>query len=204
MTGGRYSPSVPKYVDAEERRATMARAAARLIAEHGIDRVRLADVAAEVGWTTGAVTHYFPNKRALLIAAMTVSLEQRQGSSQTDSLRPGSDALRSALEQVLPLDEDRIQHWRVSQAFMTQSWGDAEISELWISAFRRWRDRLLHLFREDQLSGRFRDELDPVETVDTLLALVDGVSVNALYDPELWPAERQLAVLRKHVAALES
>ncbi len=36
------------------------------------------DVAAEAGWTTGALTHYFSDKRVLLMAVFQDSLARRR------------------------------------------------------------------------------------------------------------------------------
>jgi AcrR family transcriptional regulator len=192
---------VPKIVDAEDRRAALATAAARLIADHGIENVRLKDIAAEAGWTTGALTHYFPNKRAVLKLAMTTALDQLQGLKE-DVVADQGDELRWLLEQALPLDEDRLRHWRVSQAFMVQSWGDAELTEIRVRAFRRWRRRLVTLFGAAQDAGRFRGDLDPEQAVDFTIALVDGVALQVLYDSERWSPERQLAFLDAHLAQM--
>lgn len=191
---------MPKIVDPDDRRAALAAAAARLISTHGLD-VRLRDVAAEAGWTTGALTHYFPDKRALLKMAMTTALEQLQGHKQRMVAQDG-DELRWLLEQALPLDEQRVQHWRVNQAFFVQSWNDPELTEIRLRAFRGWRRRIVMLFAEGRDGGRFRGDLDPEETADETIAIVDGVATQALYDPDRWPAERQLHFLDRHLARL--
>ncbi|MFN9215273.1 MAG: helix-turn-helix domain-containing protein [Gemmatimonadota bacterium] len=52
--------------DHDERREVISRAAAAVIAERGLERLTLRDLAAELGVTTGALTHYFPSKDALV------------------------------------------------------------------------------------------------------------------------------------------
>ena len=194
---------MPKIVDADDRRADLAAAAARLIATVGLENVRLKDVAAEAGWTTGALTHYFPDKRSLLVMAMTTSLDRIQGRKHI-ALGSNGDEFRWLLEQALPLDEERIQHWRVSQTFFVWSWTDPELNEIKLKAFRRWRRRLVALLAEGQRSGRFLPDLDPEEAVDETIAIVDGVATQALLDPERWPPERQLAFLERHLARIST
>ena len=63
---------MPKVVDIQERRAELAAAAAQLIARAGVGAATLRDVAAEAGWTTGALTHYFADKRELLLFTFTI------------------------------------------------------------------------------------------------------------------------------------
>ncbi|MET0910334.1 MAG: TetR family transcriptional regulator, partial [Ilumatobacteraceae bacterium] len=50
---------MPKVVDIQERRAELAAAAAQLIARAGVGAATMREVAAEAGWTTVALTHYF-------------------------------------------------------------------------------------------------------------------------------------------------
>jgi TetR/AcrR family transcriptional regulator, transcriptional repressor of bet genes len=192
---------MPKIVDAEDRRAALAAAAARLISTVGLENVRLKDVAADAGWTTGALTHYFPDKRALLVMAMTTSLDQLQGRKET-IVAQDEDELRWLLEQALPLDDARRQHWRVSQALTVQSWGDEELTQIRVKAYRRWRRRIITLFTERQASGEFVADIDPEDLADETIAIVDGVATQALYDPDRWHPERQLMFLDRHLARL--
>ena len=57
---------MPRQVDHAARRAELADAATELIADVGVDGLRLRDVAARAGCTTGMLTHYFADKRELL------------------------------------------------------------------------------------------------------------------------------------------
>ena len=68
---------MPKVVDIAERRNELAAAAAQLIARSGVGAATLREVAAEAGWTTGALTHYFADKRELLRFTFASSLAER-------------------------------------------------------------------------------------------------------------------------------
>ncbi|MFN9711886.1 MAG: TetR/AcrR family transcriptional regulator, partial [Alphaproteobacteria bacterium] len=61
---------MPKQVDAESQRLSIAEAAIRVIGDGGLENARLRDVARSAGVTTGAVTHYFDGKDAVLLAAL--------------------------------------------------------------------------------------------------------------------------------------
>ena len=69
---------MPKLVDADQRRGELAEAAARVIARSGIDGASMREVAAEAGWTTGALVHYFANKQELLAFTLQASLDRRR------------------------------------------------------------------------------------------------------------------------------
>ena len=50
----------------DERRDDILRAARELVAERGMARVKITDIAARVGVTRGLIYHYFPNKDAII------------------------------------------------------------------------------------------------------------------------------------------
>ena len=60
---------MPKIVDHDARRAELAAAVWRLASREGIDAVTMRGVAAEAGWSTGAVAHYFADKEELVLFA---------------------------------------------------------------------------------------------------------------------------------------
>ena len=69
---------MPKIVNSDVRRLELADVAARLIARGGLGATTMRDVAAEAGFTTGSVTHYFADKRELLLLTLNASLERRR------------------------------------------------------------------------------------------------------------------------------
>lgn len=185
----------------DERRADLAAAAIRVIADAGLEGTKLREVASEAGWTTGALTHYFSDKRELLKLAMEASLEYLQSRHLADIAARG-DALSVVLEQALPLDEDRLRHWKVTLALTTQAWNDQELAQIKRRAYRRWRRSIAAALSEGIAAGKYRRDLDPESTADELIAVVDGVALQALFDPERWPAAKQLDFLSRHVAGL--
>jgi AcrR family transcriptional regulator len=192
---------MPKVVDADERRAEITDAAARLIARAGVGAATLRDVAAEAGWTTGAITHYFDDKQELLLRTFEASLEhrlslrvERESTAQTRPI----NALRSSLEGALPVDADSRRHWLVTVAFCSQAAGDPELARAQRDAYREFRDHVSRLVVEADLAdAAYADAL-----AERLIAAADGIAVQALFDPEHWSAKRQrdtLAAATAHV-----
>ena len=107
---------MPRIVDVDVRRAELTDATARVIARSGIEAATMREIAAEAGWTTGALTHYFADKRELLLATFQASLAARR--SRRDELLDAStiDRLRASLNGALPIDDDRRRHWLVTLA----------------------------------------------------------------------------------------
>src|SRR4051812_46144027 len=57
----------------EQRRRDVCDAARRTITENGLEATTLRDIAREGGFTTGVVTHYFPDKRAVIVGAFAAA-----------------------------------------------------------------------------------------------------------------------------------
>lgn len=177
-----------KIVDVGKRRLELARAAATVIAERGVAGTSMRTVAAEAGWTTGTLAHYFTNKRELLAFTLEMSLEQRRARRAE---RDGPDAVRSSLFNALPADDEGRLHWTVTVAFAAHAASDPELQRVQRDAYREFRAHLVTLLVEE--SGR-TSEAATVEA-ERLIAVVDGIALQALFDPETWPPTRQFEAL---------
>jgi AcrR family transcriptional regulator len=182
---------MPRVVDVEQRRTELTDAAARLIARSGIEAATMRDVAAEAGLTTGALTHYFSDKRELLLTTFQTSLARRR-SARPDAMRtPAPEQLLASLEGALPLDDQRRLHWLVTIACCSQAAGDAQLAEAQRDAYREFAAHVTELVVTSGLATRRAAS----DVAATLIAAADGIAVQALFDHEAWPATRQLSVL---------
>ncbi|MEO1221974.1 MAG: helix-turn-helix domain-containing protein, partial [Pseudomonadota bacterium] len=114
---------MPKIVDHEERRTSIARAAMLEIAENGIEDLRLKDVAARAGWTTGVLTHYFQSKEELLSEALKVTFREVVGEAVTDAKDDDHDGY-ALMRRWLPSYPGRLMVSKAWIAFM----GNAQFS----------------------------------------------------------------------------
>ncbi len=193
---------MPRVVDIEQRRAELTDATARLIAKSGIGAATMRDVAAEAGWTTGALTHYFADKRELLLHTFRASLEYRRARRSTFADDPHA-ALRDSLEGALPLDEDRRRHWMVTIAFCAQAAGDPSLATAQRDAYREFRARVASLVIACGLATPYADadaDADAMSIAERMITAADGIAIQALFDPETWPADRQLVALHATLA----
>jgi len=188
--------AVPKVVDHDERRERIAEAAWRVIEWEGPDGANLRRIAREAGHTTGVVTHYFRDKRELMVFAFGLVVER--STSRMAEAAPGSGA-EGALAQLLPLDEERRRETTVWLVLMSASLADPDLAVELRQRYRRAREATLPMFRAALVETRGGDAED---VADELLATVDGITVDALTDPERFPPNRQLALLRQTLARL--
>ncbi len=188
--------AVPKIVDHEERRERIAEAAWRVIEREGAEGANLRRIARETGHTTGVVTHYFRDKRELMAFAFGLVVDR----STSRMARAASEAgVTEALAQLLPLDEERRRETSVWLALMSASLTDPDLAAELRQRYRRARESTLPVFRTalEKTGGE-----DPDDVADELLAVVDGITVDALSDPERYPPDRQLALLRRALVRL--
>jgi len=97
--------SMPKIVDHDARRNELAAAACEAIFLNGVEALKLTDVAEIAGYTTGALTHYFDSKDALMLEA----LDYAWGSIKTnmvEQLKSDNLDILEFLSELLPTDRD--------------------------------------------------------------------------------------------------
>lgn len=192
---------MPKIVDHDARRAEVAAAAQRTIARLGIQNTRLRDIAEEAGCSTGVLTHYFPDKDALIRFSLANTLERFQ-QRMARSPSEGPSAMRAMLEQVLPLDKERRTQWGVWLAFWGEAIGSKPLAAEQLRHYRGFRSTVEKLLRDGVKGGWIRPDIEPEDEADRILALVEGISFQAVFDPPRWPAARQSAFMDEHLAAL--
>jgi AcrR family transcriptional regulator len=109
-------------VDHAARRRQVCEIAGRLIASAGLEAVTFRDIAAEAGCSTRIVSHYFRDKRELLLAIF-LEFSARSLDRCEAALLPPTDPV-TVLEAVLPLDSERRMFWQVWLAFWGRVIGD--------------------------------------------------------------------------------
>lgn len=116
---------MPRQIRDPRARDQLIEAVRRLIAAHGLTGASVRTIAEAAGVSTGSVTHYFEEKRALLHAALERNNELA-GRLVADAVvgQRGIAAVERAALALLPLDDDRIEIWSVWVAF----WSDRSAS----------------------------------------------------------------------------
>ena len=175
---------------AQDTAARILDAACDLIAEEGIDSVRIARVAQRAGASSGLVHHYFSTREELLEQALIHSFER----AGDDRFGEGEGAERGAGE-ALGRRHPRRGHPRVLPAPGEQEREWVLWVELWLRAVReptlrpvanrlygRYREWLASVIRAGVESGEFEASADPDEVADVAMALLDGTGVRAMLD----------------------
>lgn len=164
---------------AEDSRELLVSAAVEGIAVHGYDRVRLRDIGAIAGVTTGMIQHYFASRDELLLAAI-----ERLGMEQVETARricrdePDPwRRLAALIEQVAagPDGERRCAAWLEVSASAAR---DAHTRASVVRVTTEWREHLAGTIRDGVAAGVFVPAFDEDELVNVLLAAIDGCELS--------------------------
>lgn len=183
---------MPKLIDHDARRKDFARAAVAVIGEQGIDNTRLVDVAREAGVTTGALTHYFNDKDAVLLAALD---HLAQGILHKLKTSAEADDLVALAAEILPVNEESRCEWRVWMSFFGRAVGDPALARINKAYYDEFRDGLAAIIRRQQREGKLSRKVDPAVTGDAIISILDGFSIRATLEPEDCSAKRQRSQL---------
>lgn len=202
---------MPVRVDHAQRRVQLAEAMWAIIARDGMAAASVRGVARQAGLSMGSIRHFFGTQDELLQFAMReVIVRARQ---RVTDLRKEREALVSQgaapqgavrlLEEVLPLDEERLTEARVWMAL--SSHGSTDVAML---AIRHEADdavrAMCHTCLGDLVQiGRVRPDLDLEIETERLWALLDGLATHIVFNSEHTSPDLAARVLHAHLASLE-
>lgn len=192
---------MPRLVDHSQRRAELTDATAREIARVGLDGVRVRDVARAAGSTSGLLTYYFTDKRELLLATFRDRTEHARRRI-ADALTHGRGELDAMVDVLLPIDDDGVLTWKVWLAFWGAAVGDDVLADEQRHRYEVFTTGLVHALGAEAAAGRLRPGLDLVHEARRLATVIDGIAVQALFAPAVWPAATQRRVVDEHLATL--
>lgn len=180
MTGDALTGGYPK---GRIRREDILSATVAVYAEAGYRGSSLREIARRVGITHAGLLYYFPTKEALLAAVLerrdTEDIEREHLSAP-----PGLDALR----RLVTLNDYNTRHPGIvdlyarlaAEAVAT----DHPAHDYFERHYRMARSYAVESFRVLAARGELRDGVDPERAALTLVALMDGLQVQWLSNPE--------------------
>lgn len=184
-----------RIVDHSARRQQVIRIARELSLSHGLEAMTVRAIAKATGFSTAIVSYYFTDKSelAMLVFKDALAISERRFQAPVEAGAPLSECLRA----LLPIDEELRDVWRTWFAFWSLT-----VSDTGFRAVQIERTEVLVAALE-QLLQREGAALPDIDTAARrLFAAILGISVQAVHDPERWPAERQFALLDVEIACL--
>ncbi|TKJ37246.1 hypothetical protein CEE37_14125 [candidate division LCP-89 bacterium B3_LCP] len=163
-------------------------AALKLYSKHGINKVSMNQIAAEVGITKPAVYYYFPSKEALLKAVVEISYFRYLG-KLIDLLNRNDVDLPTKLQGVFRIAADDFVEWneklagdkieRITFDLITME-AMAQFPKLEKEAsqlYREFTESAISALKNGIEKGEISNDLDCEETAITLISMVEGTYV---------------------------
>ncbi|MGW0468498.1 TetR/AcrR family transcriptional regulator [Streptomyces sp. NPDC003027] len=194
----------PARGDHDARRRDVSEAVWRILAEHGFGGLTLRAVAGEMGATTGLLTHYFPNKRALVRTALEVLAERTEQRPRRSGPTRGAAALRTLMLDVLPLTPEAAATNRIWVASWDVALADPDLAAEHAERYRRSRARLAAQVAGAQRRGELPADTPPEDLAAAAQSFVLGLVVQALFAPAEYPPERQIRLVDDWLAQLRA
>lgn len=183
---------------AESRRRILD-AAERLIAVHGIEKVRLRDIAREAGVSIGKIQHYFDSRDEVIEAMLSAASMRRVSEWATFAADIDDPATKmtSLLEHAIT-DRERCTVWlaTVSVASRNQQYLP-DITRI----YSAWRAKLTEVIDSGERDGMFRPTAPTDEVADGIICAIDGLMAAVAIDLADYTYERNTRMLR-HIAGL--
>ena len=184
------SAGMPRHVDHAARRRHVAVTAAELVGTHGLDALTFRNVADAAGCSTTVVTHYFADKRDLLLSTFR-EVADRLG-ARFDEAQRGAAGSAAASRRCCRSTPARRTEWRLLTCFWGVAISDPEFAAEDAGHVRSAQARIKALLRREHPDVADA-ELDVVSR--RLVTIVHGLGAQSALDPDHWSAAQQRRVL---------
>jgi AcrR family transcriptional regulator len=178
-------------------------AACDLIAEDGIDEVRIARVAQRAGASTALVHHYFKTREELLEQALIHSFEQAGDERFGEAARAGGSAIEGlamAIRESLPYPGVQRREWVLWVELWLRAVRDPELRGVAARMYERYREWMSGLIDAGVATGEFAEDIDVAAASELAIALLDGSGVRALFEDPAMDVEAARAAVARGLA----
>lgn len=192
-----------RKVDHDSRRQEVAAAAARLIAEQGLDALTTRALAKSLGCSIGVLSHYFNNKDEIVLAAFYWADERIDLRIQEAMVAKelSIQSLMPLIWEGLPLTEESDLEWKVRFNLYTYAFTESSLRQAQREKLDQFRALMESLIRQLQASGEIRTDTDAKLITRIAFDMAVGAAQNLLMLPleervenvqELFPMLEQL------------
>lgn len=197
---------MPKLVDHDTRRTEIAKATWAALQDVGIERLRLRDIADEVGFSTGVFAHYFRDKDSVLRYAFDLAYQRANDRilESNETVSSGLSRLTNALVALVP-DKKRPE----TVAFVSMCFGIRGISDPLLTAnYKKKRKeycRMLKSYLQDAIDdGEVLLDQSSDDILDLVFATLDGVCIATLLNPDGYSKARATHTLETMIKRLSN
>lgn len=189
---------MPKLVDHDKRKKHIAEATWRVILEQGMEGATVRNIAKEAGLSLGALRHYFSTQDELLIYAMELVKEQAEARINQIVVEglPPKETILKILMELVPATKETMAEMEVWFAFIAYSRHKEAGFDARHDGILHGISRMVRYLHETKL---LREGLDVNLETERLYALVNGLALHAMLDPNRVNRKQLADVLTSHI-----
>lgn len=173
------------------RRRQLIDAAFVTLARRGADGTRTSDIAREAGVAAGVIHYYFGSKDELVLEATRDEIDRFYHwlVGRLAELDDPLEKLLSAVRLTLP-DDGGDPGWIVLYQFWARAIYSPPLAALAALFQERARALYVAILEEGQTAGRFRLESDAESVARSLMAMIDGLSLQVVLGDRSLPVDK--------------
>lgn len=182
--------------DRDARRAEVAHLVMEVVARVGFEGASMRTIAAEGGFSTGVLRHYFRDREELLgfsINHIFSGLDEEM--SKAIASQPPLSAILDICQQVLPNSPRRQTEWIVWTNFLAKATRDESFRAKIRKRSLNTRKLLLGILEAGVADGSVKADIDLPDIADLLLALVEGMGVLTSIHKNQYSKPKQLGLI---------
>ena len=172
--------SSPSLTAHETRRQTLVLVAFHLMAEKGVEGLRIRDVAANAGMNIGTLYYYFPTKEGLIQSVVDYLVQHIvtiQAPVVQMFVKTPADALHQHFANLVYELSQTPDVFRVMDELLLRSQRDAAIYPILKQTDENWQSYLMTILEAGHTQGLFPVNLDPSLTALTIMSFFKGMPV---------------------------
>ncbi|MFE3635617.1 TetR/AcrR family transcriptional regulator [Streptomyces cellostaticus] len=183
-----------------ETRERILSAACEVIAETGFEKIRMRMVAERAGVSTALLHYHFDTREKLFTEAMIHSFASTTFEVENDAdVVPAAVILARIVRNLLPMDADLYQDWRLWQELWVRSLRDETTRSFAVDLYAQLHQWVASAVTRGIESGEF--EATDVDELSTLvLALSDGYGIRVMLGDPAVTAEQALRCVWRPLA----
>ena len=172
---------------AAERKDQIVRATVECITKHGYHNFSMQDVARTAGVSKGIIHYYFLNKDELMMSVLDKVAGDIENvlAAEMQSLTDPKRKLEVFVDVCFDIVRNTKEYYQVNMDFWTQINQKDDVRKVIARHYSKFRDSASTIIKEGVAGGVFR-QVDPLEYASYVVAVIDGLSLQWLFDPNVF------------------
>lgn len=192
---------MPKIVNHDERKNTIAEAMWRVILDKGMEGATVRNIADEAKLSLGALRYYFKTQDDLLVYAMELVQERAKKRIEKVLLQSYSpkELVIAMILEIVPVNTNTRIEMEVWFAFIAYVKHRSDTIDVPDDQILEMTKRLLGFLQEQQL---LKSTCQMEMEIERLYGLIDGLAIHAILDPNRLDSEQIRKTIEYHIDSI--